>query len=81
MSGRFGRFGGQYVPETVMNALIELEREFEKAKEDKDFMEKYRYYLREYSGRPTPLYYAYCLPHCEIFKIIYIILCFITVKL
>ncbi|MBZ4655453.1 MAG: Tryptophan synthase beta chain, partial [Thermoanaerobacter sp.] len=32
MSGRFGRFGGQYVPETVMNALIELEREFEKAK-------------------------------------------------
>jgi tryptophan synthase beta chain len=44
MSGRFGRFGGQYVPETVMNALIELEREFEKAK--------------EYSGRPTPLYYA-----------------------
>ncbi|KUJ90648.1 MAG: tryptophan synthase subunit beta [Thermoanaerobacter thermocopriae] len=58
MSGRFGRFGGQYVPETVMNALIELEREFEKAKEDKDFMEEYRYYLREYSGRPTPLYYA-----------------------
>ena len=58
MSGRFGRFGGQYVPETVMNALIELEREFEKAKQDKDFMEEYRYYLREYSGRPTPLYYA-----------------------
>jgi len=58
MSGRFGRFGDQYVPETVMNALIELEREFEKAKEDKDFMEEYRYYLREYSGRPTPLYYA-----------------------
>ncbi|KHO62731.1 tryptophan synthase subunit beta [Thermoanaerobacter sp. YS13] len=58
MNGRFGRFGGQYVPETVMNALIELEREFEKAKQDKDFMEEYRYYLREYSGRPTPLYYA-----------------------
>ncbi|MFV9567768.1 tryptophan synthase subunit beta [Thermoanaerobacter mathranii] len=58
MSGRFGRFGGQYVPETVMNALIELEREFERAKQDKDFMEEYRYYLREYSGRPTPLYYA-----------------------
>jgi len=58
MSGRFGRFGGQYVPETVMNVLIELEREFEKAKQDKDFMEEYRYYLREYSGRPTPLYYA-----------------------
>ncbi|SHE86362.1 tryptophan synthase beta chain [Thermoanaerobacter uzonensis DSM 18761] len=58
MNGRFGRFGGQYVPETLMNALIELEREFEKAKQDKDFMEEYRYYLREYSGRPTPLYYA-----------------------
>lgn len=58
MSGRFGRFGGQYVPETVMNALIELESEFEKAKQDRDFIEEYRYYLREYSGRPTPLYYA-----------------------
>ncbi|MEQ2130331.1 tryptophan synthase subunit beta [Caldanaerobacter subterraneus KAk] len=58
MKGRFGRFGGQYVPETVMNALIELEREFEEAKKDEKFMEEYRYYLKEYSGRPTPLYYA-----------------------
>ncbi|HHW57625.1 MAG TPA: tryptophan synthase subunit beta [Clostridia bacterium] len=58
MSGRFGKFGGQYVPETVMNALIELEKEFEKAKQDEKFMEEYRYYLREYSGRPIPLYYA-----------------------
>lgn len=56
--GKFGIFGGQYVPETVMNALIELEREFNKAKNDKNFMEEYRYYLREYAGRPTPLYYA-----------------------
>lgn len=58
MKGRFGRFGGQYVPETVMNALIELENEFTRAINDEDFMEEYRYYLREYSGRPTPLYYA-----------------------
>ncbi|ERM92870.1 tryptophan synthase subunit beta [Caldanaerobacter subterraneus subsp. yonseiensis KB-1] len=58
MKGRFGRFGGQYVPETVMNVLIELEREFEEAKKDEKFMEEYRYYLKEYSGRPTPLYYA-----------------------
>ncbi|WP_073341296.1 tryptophan synthase subunit beta [Caldanaerobius fijiensis] len=58
MPGRFGIFGGQYVPETVMNALIELEREYNAAKNDEKFMEEYRYYLREYSGRPTPLYYA-----------------------
>lgn len=56
--GRFGIFGGQYVPETVMNALIELEKEFNKAIADEKFMEEYRYYLREYAGRPTPLYFA-----------------------
>jgi tryptophan synthase beta chain len=41
-----------------MNALIELEEEYNKAKNDEKFMEEYRYYLREYSGRPTPLYFA-----------------------
>jgi len=56
--GRFGIFGGQYVPETVMNALAELEREFSAAIQDESFMEEYRYYLREYAGRPTPLYFA-----------------------
>ncbi|MDN5313266.1 MAG: tryptophan synthase beta chain [Thermoanaerobacteraceae bacterium] len=56
--GRFGIFGGQYVPETVMNALIELEKEFNTAVADEKFMEEYRYYLREYAGRPTPLYFA-----------------------
>lgn len=55
---RFGRFGGQFVPETLMNALIELENEFVKAKEDKVFQNEYRYYVREYSGRPTPLYFS-----------------------
>jgi len=46
------------VPETVMNALIELEKEFNAAIQDEDFMQEYRYYLREYAGRPTPLYFA-----------------------
>jgi len=55
---KFGEFGGQYVPEAVMQALIELENEFNRAKNDKQFLEEYHYYLREYDGRPTPLYYA-----------------------
>ena len=55
---RFGQFGGQFVPETVMNALIELEKEFIKAKADESFQKDYEYYVKEYSGRPTPLYYA-----------------------
>jgi len=46
------------VPETIMNALIELEEEFYKAAADEKFMEEYRYYLKEYCGRPTSLYYA-----------------------
>jgi tryptophan synthase beta chain len=56
--GRFGRFGGRFVPETLMNALIELEEAFHKYMDDPDFIEEYRYLLRQYSGRPTPLYYA-----------------------
>jgi len=55
---KFGEFGGQYVPEAVMQALIELEEEFNKARNDQQFMEEYRYYLHDYDGRPTPLYYA-----------------------
>lgn len=58
MNGRFGKFGGQYVPETIMNVLIELETEYERAIKDEKFMEEYRYYLKEYVGRETPLYYA-----------------------
>ncbi len=58
MNGRFGRFGGQYVPETLMNALGELEEEFNRAMKDESFLNEYAYYLREYSGRPTPLYFA-----------------------
>ncbi|WP_434579066.1 tryptophan synthase subunit beta [Thermoanaerobacterium thermosaccharolyticum] len=58
MIGKFGKFGGQYVPETIMSALIELEDEFYKAIKDENFINEYKYYLKEYSGRPTPLYYA-----------------------
>lgn len=61
MKGRFGQFGGQYIPETVMNAVMELETEFEKAMNDKSFLDEYHYYLKEYSGRETPLYYARAL--------------------
>lgn len=58
MNGRFGRFGGQYVPETIMNALNELEVEYANAIKDKEFISKYKYYLEKYVGRETPLYYA-----------------------
>lgn len=58
MEGRFGIFGGQYVPETIMNALIELEYNFKKAMEDENFINEYKYYLKDYSGRETPLYFA-----------------------
>ncbi|MGG1515130.1 tryptophan synthase subunit beta [Paenibacillus oryzisoli] len=56
--GRFGKFGGRYVPETLMNALIELEEAYAKYKDDPDFIAEVRYLQRQYSGRPTPLYYA-----------------------
>ena len=58
MNGKFNGFGGQYVPETLMNALTELEVEFQKAANDEEFMKEYRYYLKDYVGRPTALYYA-----------------------
>ncbi|MGE4283779.1 MAG: tryptophan synthase subunit beta [Clostridia bacterium] len=57
-SGRFGAFGGQYVPETLMNALIELTEQYDKYKKDEQFQQELSYYLKEYSGRKTPLYYA-----------------------
>ncbi|AWI05289.1 tryptophan synthase subunit beta [Clostridium drakei] len=58
MNGRFGKFGGQYVPETIMNALTELENEFNEAVQDKEFMDEYKYYLKDYVGRENPLYFA-----------------------
>ncbi len=56
--GHFGVFGGKYVPETLMVALEELEAEYSAAKRDKKFAEKFRYYLEEYAGRPSGLYFA-----------------------
>ncbi|MDF2647551.1 MAG: trpB [Paenibacillus sp.] len=56
--GRFGKFGGRYVPETLMNALIELEEAYEQYKDDPEFIAEVRYLQKQYSGRPTPLYYA-----------------------
>jgi len=56
--GRFGAYGGRYVPETLMPALLELEREYAKAKKDSRFLDEFAYYLKQYVGRPTQLYYA-----------------------
>ena len=54
----YGEFGGQYVAETLMNTLAELEKAFEEAIHDEKFWEEYHYYLKEYVGRETPLYFA-----------------------
>ena len=56
--GYFGEFGGKFVPETLMYALEELEEKYKKLKNDENFKKELEYYLREYAGRPTPLYYA-----------------------
>lgn len=55
---RFGEFGGRFVPETLMNALLELEEGFLQAVQDEEFVEELRYLLQTYTGRPTPLTYA-----------------------
>mgnify|MGYP000586758672 FL=1 len=57
-SGKFGKFGGRFVPETLMGPLIELEREFYVARRDPAFRKEFDYYLKNYCGRPTPLFYA-----------------------
>src|SRR5579864_9076969 len=54
----FGRFGGQFVPETLMPALEELERAYARYKHDAAFQERFGSLCREYVGRPTPLYHA-----------------------
>ncbi len=56
--GRFGEFGGKYIPETLVPAIEELEENYLKYKNDKSFKKELDYYLREYAGRPTPLYFA-----------------------
>jgi tryptophan synthase beta chain len=57
-NGHFGAFGGRYVPETLMPILIELERQYYAAKQDPVFQDRLQELLRDYVGRPTPLYYA-----------------------
>src|SRR6202048_3082995 len=56
--GRFGPWGGRYVPETLMAALEELEREYERAKKDPRFKARLNELLKTYAGRPTPLFFA-----------------------
>lgn len=58
MNKKFGRFGGQFVPEILMNPLIELEKGYFKVRDDKTFQKKLQSFLMEYAGRPTPLYFA-----------------------
>lgn len=57
-NGKFGPFGGRFVPETVMPALLKLEKEYTRAKTDPNFQAELRRYLMEYAGRPTRLYHA-----------------------
>ena len=57
-SGRFGPYGGQYVPETLMAALEQLSDAYAAARDDPDFRNELGYLLKQYAGRPTPLYYA-----------------------
>jgi tryptophan synthase beta chain len=56
--GRFGPYGGRYVPETLIPALEEVEAAYREAKEDPAFLAELEYYLREFAGRPTPLFHA-----------------------
>lgn len=57
-NGHFGQFGGRYVPETLMPALLELESAYSRFKNDPEFKREFIYYLRQYAGRPNPLYFA-----------------------
>ena len=58
LSGKYGKFGGRFVPETLVPALEELEKSYDKISSDKDFQKELKDYLSNYAGRPSPLYYA-----------------------
>src|SRR5258705_3680878 len=58
MAGRFGAYGGRYVPETLVSALEDLERAYEKARKDKRFQAELKHLLTTYAGRPTALFFA-----------------------
>lgn len=57
-NGHFGPYGGRYVPETIMPALLELEKAYTHYRNDKEFKQEFAYYLHQYVGRPNPLYFA-----------------------
>jgi tryptophan synthase beta chain len=57
-NGHFGPYGGRYVPETLMHPLQELESEYFRAQQDPEYQRELNYYLRQFCGRPTPLYFA-----------------------
>jgi tryptophan synthase beta chain len=63
--GHFGPYGGRFVPETLVHPLQELEDEYRRAQKDPKFKREFEYYLREFCGRPTPLYFAERLT-CEL---------------
>ena len=56
--GYFGQFGGRYVSETLMPLILEVEKEYEKIKNDKNFIDEFNHYLKTYVGRPSPLFFA-----------------------
>ncbi|MEO9364052.1 MAG: tryptophan synthase subunit beta [Nitrososphaera sp.] len=58
VNGKFGRYGGKFIPETLEPAVRELESAYEKYRNDPDFTKELHYYLTQYAGRPTPLYFA-----------------------
>ena len=60
--GYFGEFGGRYVSETLMPLIIEVEKEYEKIKNDENFINEFHYYLKTYVGRPSPLFLLKELP-------------------
>ncbi len=57
-NGHFGEYGGRYISETLMPAVTELEKFYKKIRNDKEFIKQFNYYLKNYVGRPSPLYFA-----------------------
>ena len=66
-NGRFGKFGGKFVPETLMSSLKEIEEAFEKYSKDESFWEELTTLQNDFIGRPTPLYYAKNLQNNKIY--------------
>jgi tryptophan synthase beta chain len=58
IAGKYGKYGGKYIPETLVPAISELEKAYEKIKNDSNFKKELYHYLQNYAGRPTPLYFA-----------------------